>query len=123
MGGKCHSGNWQYPGLWVLHQDVFPIEVFFFKETERSRAAWTQKWSPSPILEGLAYKEGITKKVAMKEMLIWYFFRHVTLMNTEREVKKPFQQVYRLFSQKSKITAMKINLCFGCLHQENGVCM
>ena len=48
-----------------------------------------------PILEGLAYKEGITKNVAMKEMLIWYFLRHVTLMNTEREVKKPFQQVYR----------------------------
>ena len=95
MGGKCHSGNWQYLGLWVLDQDVFPTEAFSSRRQRKAELLGPISRVLPPILEGLAYKEGITKKVAMKLMLIWYFFRHVTLMNTEREVKKPFQQVYR----------------------------
>lgn len=95
MGGKCHSGNWQYPGLWVLHQDVFPTEAFSSRRQRKAELPGPRSGVLPPILGGLAYKEGITKKVAIKEMLMWHFFRHVTLMNTEREVKKPVQQVYR----------------------------
>lgn len=40
----------------------------------------------------------MTKKVAMKEMLIWYFLKCVSLTNIKRVMKMPFQANVRVIS-------------------------
>lgn len=69
-----------------------------------------------PTLEGCASKEAITKRVAMKGMLIWYFLRHVGLMNIKREIKSPSKQMYRWSGaltqeQGWQNNGIKTNLC------------
>lgn len=117
MGGKCHSENWQYPGLWALDQNVFPIEAVSSRKTEK-QSRLDLKSSPSPYTGGLSRERGYYKESNNK--------RHVDLVFSQacksNEHQERNEQALlsnctgnQLLSQKSKdgrTTAMKINLCF-----------
>lgn len=74
------------------------------------------------MLEGFAGKEANTKKGAMKGMLIWYFLRHVSLMNIKREMKKPFQANLQVIScphtraRMTKQQQLKLTFALHCLY-------
>lgn len=98
MGGKCHSGNCLYPGLPALHQKtIFPTEAVSSRSQRKPELPGSGNRVLPRALEGLASQETLTKKVTMKETLIWYLLRRVSLININREMKKLSQENIQAF--------------------------
>lgn len=77
-------------GSGLLTRTLFILRPFLQRGSKKKSCLCLEAKSFPLILEGLAGAEVITEKQTKKEMLIWYFLRHVSLMNTKREMKKSF---------------------------------